>query len=110
MAQNDNYIKYLSPSAEEEGWGLGVTTVGHAYYPPGAIYPASRHPDSHFFSPEQGRVLNEYQVLYVTDGTGWFRSKSMKTRKIGRVPFYYSFRENGTVIILIQPPDGANIG
>ncbi len=83
MAQNNTYIKYLSPSAEEEGWGLGVTTVGHAYYPPGAIYPASRHPGTHFFSPEQGRVLNEYQVLYVSDGAGWFRSRSMKPRKIG---------------------------
>lgn len=69
-------IKYIIESERDRLWGLTVTTVGYESIEPGGQYPSDRHLDSYCFSPDKGRTLQEYQLVYVTGGRGLFRSAS----------------------------------
>jgi AraC-like DNA-binding protein len=75
-------IKYFNISALDEAWGIVVTTVGRQLIPPHSSYPLSQHPESHIFNPDNGRVLKEYQLIYLPEGRGYFESESCKRRKI----------------------------
>lgn len=62
-------------------WGLAVSSVGTQLVTPGTEYPPIRkyyttHYSEYLFSPSTGRVLNEYQLLYITEGKGFFWSSS----------------------------------
>lgn len=59
-------------SEEDELWGLTVTTVGHQEILANQPYPPVSHPSGYFFNVEKGRILNEYQLLYITNGHGVF--------------------------------------
>ena len=80
--QVKDQLKYLAISARDEEWGIVVTTVGYQFIPPKGIYPSSKHPDSYNFKPQTGRILNEYQLVYITKGSGYFSSQSCKKQKI----------------------------
>lgn len=79
--RNDN-LRYLSINATDEEWGIVVTTVGYQFIPPKGNYPLSKHPDNYNFKPQSGRILNEYQLVYITKGCGYFSSQSCKKSKI----------------------------
>lgn len=55
-------------------WGLYVLDAGTAQTAPGEIYPVQDHPESYYFDWETGRTLNEYQLVYITEGRGHFQS------------------------------------
>lgn len=65
-------INYMVISDEDELWGMTVTTVGHQIIEEGQVYPPANHPTGYYFDPVKGRVLNEYQLLYITNGNGLF--------------------------------------
>lgn len=75
-------IKYFNISRNDEAWGLVVTTVGYQAIPPHSSYPQSQHPESHLFDPRSGRVLKEYQLIYISKGEGWFESRSCKRQRV----------------------------
>ncbi len=75
-------IKYFSTSRTDEDWGLVVTTVGRQRIRPGCSYPQSLHPNTHAFKHSTGRILDEYQLIYITDGCGYFESHSCRRRKV----------------------------
>ena len=75
-------LKYLTINNTDEDWGIVVTTVGYQFIPPESDYPLSRHPDHYDFKPVSGRILNEYQLVYIIKGSGWFSSKSCKLQKV----------------------------
>ena len=75
-------IRYFGISQTDEAWGLVVTTIGYQPVPPHSSYPLSQHPESHVFDPENGRVLKEYQLIYISEGRGWFRSSSCRRREV----------------------------
>lgn len=79
---NNKNIKYFSISALDEAWGVVVTTIGQQLIPPYSSYPLSQHPKSHIFNPANGRVLKEYQLIYISKGKGYFESQSCKRQKI----------------------------
>lgn len=81
MKKHDEQVRYLTISTTDEEWGIVVTTVGYQFVPPKGRYPLSRHPDSHDFKPQTGRILNEYQLVYITKGSGYFSSGSYKTKQ-----------------------------
>lgn len=83
-------LRYLAISEIDEEWGLAVTTIGYQFIPPQGRYPSSEHPDQYNFKPQTGRILNEYQLVYITKGSGYFSSQSCKLRKI----------QGGTMILL----------
>jgi AraC-like DNA-binding protein len=75
---HENKLLYLSVGGNDEGWGIVVTTAGCQSIPPETRYPPEQHPDTHIFTPGKGRIFNEYQLVYITKGSGWFSSQSVK--------------------------------
>ncbi|MFQ7114201.1 AraC family transcriptional regulator [Hallella bergensis] len=74
--------KYMIANAHDSLWGLTVSTVGYEEIAPGDEYPTHGHADGYYFRPEKGRILNEYQLLYITEGEGVFSSTSVKKAKL----------------------------
>ena len=72
----DNYYKYLPVSEEEQNWGLWVLSAGAARVEGTGNYPLTNHPSHHYFNWNKGRVLHEYQIIYITKGEGCFESRS----------------------------------
>ncbi|MDP2792155.1 MAG: AraC family transcriptional regulator [Rectinemataceae bacterium] len=70
-----NFSSYLTWSDEDERRLVVCTDVGMAEVPPGSPYPPSTvgHPSA-YSSVATGRVVNEYQLVYVTKGRGSFTS------------------------------------
>ena len=81
MNTQPNRLFYLTIGSNDEDWGIVVTTVGHQTIPPHSKYPPQQHPDSYYFAPEKGRILNEYQLVYITKGSGSFSSQSCKKKQ-----------------------------
>lgn len=77
MKKNEQ-LKYLVASELDQLWGLFVTTVGFQNMPPNTTYPPKGHPSSYWFNPQKGRVLHEYQIIYVVKGEGVFQSAHVK--------------------------------
>lgn len=65
-------VNYPITSEEDELWGLTITTVGRQKISEKENYPPEKHPAGYYFNVDQGRVLNEYQLLYITNGNGVF--------------------------------------
>lgn len=72
------HLKYLVAAPADLKWGLAVNSVGFQDVGPGEPYPPGDHPSRYLFSEERGRILDEYQLLYVTKGQGKFRSVSLQ--------------------------------
>ena len=68
------HLKYLVAGPNDLLWGTAVNSVGFQEVGPGEPYPPSNHPSRYLFSEKRGRVLDEYQLLYITQGQGTFRS------------------------------------
>ena len=79
--------KYLVANDRDAQWGLTVSTVGKDELDPGEPYPTRGHADGYYFEMEKGRVLNEYQMLYLVEGEGLFRSahQDLTTIKAGDI-------------------------
>jgi len=58
-------------------WGIYLTGIGRCTVLPGAVYPPSGHPCLYNFRWDQGRVLPEFQMLFVCNGRGVFESKEI---------------------------------
>ena len=69
-------VHYLPVTDHDERWGIVCTTAGYQNVPPGSPYPLTQQPDSYSFTRSRGRVLGEYQLLYIVSGQGEFRSAS----------------------------------
>ena len=76
MSQHIHY-KYLTVTSQDALWGLAVNTVGTQEIGPGEPYPPSSHPQRYLFSEERGRILSEYQLIYISQGSGRFISTTL---------------------------------
>lgn len=85
-----NYYKYLPTSPGDEKWGLHVLNVGCNRINENVEYPATVYPAHHYFNWNQGRILNEYQIIYIPIGSGVFESANCKQHHI----------KEGTIILL----------
>lgn len=74
--------KYIVANNTDELWGLFVTTIGLQLTPPDVPYPSKDHPSAYWFDPGTGRILHEYQLIYVTKGEGIFQSAHCGSIKI----------------------------
>lgn len=74
--------KYLLANERDALWGLTVSTVGYEEIQPGDDYPTRGHADGYYFELQKGRELNEYQLLYLTEGDGVFHSTTVKEARI----------------------------
>jgi AraC-like DNA-binding protein len=77
MAQNggiwDSFLHYLPYSEEDEKLGMLCTTAGSVDVQPGTVYPPQKNDHPALFRPvAEGRILPEFQIIYVTKGEGIF--------------------------------------
>ena len=72
-----NYYRYLPVSKEDQHWGLSVLNAGCTRIHAGQEYPYRQHPGKYYFNWTSGRVLNEYQIIYIAGGEGSFQSTSV---------------------------------
>lgn len=80
---DNNSLKYLTIGPNDWDWGLVVTTVGRQSIAPNAHYPAMQeHPDSYYFKSDDGRVLDEFQMVYINEGSGFFESSSIPKQRV----------------------------
>jgi len=74
-----NFCQYFNISPIEENWGLYVNTVGYDRVDPNQHYPKNEeHPKNHCFTWNQGRILSEYQLIFISKGEGVFESEYTK--------------------------------
>ncbi len=78
----DDHIYYLTYSNSDEVWGTIVTTTGFQHIDPHSVYPPFKHPEQYFFESQKGRILNDYQFVYIVKGGGVFKSVNCKERSI----------------------------
>lgn len=76
IGQKTAYYRYLqeAPSSETNPIGLYVLDSGYTMVPPGSHYPPVSHDKEHDFDTISGRILSEYQLVYITRGSGVFES------------------------------------
>jgi AraC-like DNA-binding protein len=86
----NNFYKYLPVSKEDESWGLTVLNAGCTHIEATNTYPLKGHPAHHNFNWNSWRILQEYQVIYITSGQGIFESENFKQTEV----------KAGTVIFL----------
>lgn len=92
MRYNDFGIdfKYLLVNERDKIFGITVNTVDFQPIAPNTAYPSTDHPKSYYFNPSNGRVLSEFQILYISKGKGTFKSDSTKKTLINK----------GTILLL----------
>lgn len=66
----ESFVKYINAGPLDKEWGLYLTVAGYAQIPPSLEYPPRVHPSGYFFTWEKGRILQEYQINYITEGSG----------------------------------------
>lgn len=75
MSTKNNFLKYPAVAEQDELWGVVCTTVGYQNVKPHEPYPVDTHPSDYNFT-NNGRILDEYQLVYITEGEGVFQSAS----------------------------------
>lgn len=78
----NDYFRYVPVSDRDMQWDLYVTGAGYSNVPVGSRYPRSVHPGLYQFGWDRGRVLPEYQILYLTHGEGQFESEHAAKRTV----------------------------
>jgi AraC-like DNA-binding protein len=84
-------FKYLVANNRDIQWGLTISTVGYAETEPLAPYPSTGHADGYYFRPEKGRILNEYQILYIIEGEGIFNSAHKRATEVRSGDVFFLF-------------------
>jgi AraC-like DNA-binding protein len=72
-----SFSRYLPVNSEATRWEIWCNDAGYTRVPPAAVYPPTPevHPSTHAATVVSGRVLQEFQVVYITSGRGWFDSE-----------------------------------
>lgn len=102
---SDVDFKYLIVNDMDKKYGLWVNTVGFQSIPPDSPYPLKDHPTGYFFNAKKGRVLREYQLVYITKGRGLFYTEEGKEKQVcrgrmmllfpGQWHTYYPYKQTG---------------
>lgn len=84
MENNNSGVefKYLIVNEMDKKFGLWVNTVGFQSIQPHSPYPLKDHPSGYFFNAQKGRILREYQLVYITKGGGVFSSDSTPEKQM----------------------------
>ena len=76
------HLKYLIANENDLLWGITVDSVGFQHIKTNSDYPPGNHPLRYLFSTEKGRVLDEYQLLYISKGKGSFISETHPLQQV----------------------------
>ncbi len=82
-------VRYMT-NTENNLWNTNVNTIGFESITAHATYPSIGHPQEYNFNFKRGRVLQEFQLVYITKGKGQFASQKIQQCEV----------LEGTVILL----------
>lgn len=75
----DDFFKYLTPGQEDRQWGIYLNVAGKVLIPKGiSSYPSTEHPSDYYFTWEKGRILDEFQINYITRGSGLYETEKAR--------------------------------
>jgi AraC-like DNA-binding protein len=74
-----NYNKYFAVSENDKEWGIHTLNCGKSMVDPGSDFPSPEHPESYKLTWERGRILSEYQLIYLVEGSGILESRESGT-------------------------------
>jgi AraC-like DNA-binding protein len=77
-----NYSKYFAISKDDKAWGIHTLDCGTSLFQPGKEFPSQEHPESYRLIWERGRILHEYQLIYLVEGKGTFDSQESGLMKV----------------------------
>lgn len=83
--------KYITVNASDYRWGMYITSIGRQVIAEGEDYPPNNHPARYIFNTTSGRILNEFQLLYITKGKGSFSSASGGRKEVKEGYFFLLF-------------------
>ena len=83
--------KYMLASERDQRWGLTVTTIGYEEIGSHDSYPTRGHADGYYFDLDKGRILPEYQLLYIIGGEGIFHSHTVPEARLKAGDFFLLF-------------------
>jgi len=90
--EETNILKYFASNNYDETWGIKTTTAGFESMISRDDDPIlAMHPSNYRFKSEQGRILNEFQLIYITEGRGVFKSASSGTSQINAGTMFLLF-------------------
>jgi len=78
----NTFHKYLPINSLDQKWGLYVLNAGFGHIRRSLHYPSAKHPSSYYFEWQKGRTLAEYQLIYITNGEGFFESEHSGLNKV----------------------------
>ncbi len=85
-----SYNTYFAVSEKDKEWGIYTLDCGTSMVEPGSDFPSPEHPESYRLSWDRGRILNEYQLIYLVEGNGIFESRASGTIHL----------ESGSIIVI----------
>ncbi|TVP75160.1 MAG: AraC family transcriptional regulator [Puniceicoccaceae bacterium] len=71
------YSRYLPSDSAAAGWGWRVLDAGRQQSSAGQVYPQAGHPQGYLFDPSGRRVLDEFQIVFIESGSGYFESATL---------------------------------
>ncbi len=70
------YVKYLTRGNDDMHWELFLNGADSVTFSSYNIYPSFDHPSEYYFNRNDGRILKEFQINYITESEGilgnWF--------------------------------------
>ena len=87
----NSFNNYYSVNELDKKWGLYILNAGYTNVMPNIQYPALDHPDGYQFKHEYGRVLNEFQMIYIASGSGVFESETYGNVQISANTVFFVF-------------------
>lgn len=74
-----SFSRYLPVNSEALRWEIHCNDAGYSQVPPGAHYPLfpEDHPTEYAATVATGRILEEFQVIYIAGGRGYFECERM---------------------------------
>lgn len=90
-----SYAKYLPVNEQAILWELYGKDAGFTNIKPGSEYPPlpDTHPKGYAEKVRSGRILREYQVVYITSGKGWFKNSYVGMQEIRAGDIFIIFPE-----------------
>lgn len=77
-----SFSRYLPSSDRIEKYGWRLIDAGRQIVEPGSEYPNINHPKNYLFDKKVRRVLDEYQVVFILKGKGYFEAKHQRKKQL----------------------------
>lgn len=76
------HVRYMVASQRDINWGLTCCSIGTQKIDKDTPYPPIAQKTKYFISENSGRTLEEFQLLYITEGSGTLQTAHLKKTRI----------------------------